>query len=109
LAGGGGAKWLNSSLGRLPPEQKAFCEFLELRDTRLEFGGYLNSPLALAPHEWKVTTYRLRPEQRQALNGAPDRASPNFMGLASLRLDISMFCDSLYSVLLSSVFWSYIS
>jgi hypothetical protein len=32
--------------------------------------------------------------------GAPDRASPKFMGLASLRLDISIFCDFLYSVFL---------
>jgi hypothetical protein len=32
--------------------------------------------------------------------GAPDRASPNFMGLASLGLEIGIFCDFLYSVLL---------
>jgi hypothetical protein len=32
--------------------------------------------------------------------GALNRASPNFMGLASLRLVIGIFCDLLYSVLL---------
>jgi hypothetical protein len=36
--------------------------------------------------------------------GALGRASPNFMGLASLGLDIGTFCDFLYSVLLLSVF-----
>ena len=30
--------------------------------------------------------------------GAPDRASPNFMGLASLGLEISIFCDFRYIV-----------
>jgi hypothetical protein len=39
-----------------------------------------------------------------ARGGAHDRASPNFMGLASLGLDNGMFCDFLYSVLLLSVF-----
>jgi hypothetical protein len=38
------------------------------------------------------------------IRGAMDRASPNFMGLASLGLDIGFFCDSLYSVLLLNVF-----
>ena len=32
-------------------------------------------------------------------SGAQDRASPNVMGLASLGLEIGIFCDSLYSVL----------
>ena len=36
--------------------------------------------------------------------GALDRASPNFMGLASLGLDVSTFYDFLYCVLLLSVF-----
>jgi hypothetical protein len=31
--------------------------------------------------------------------GAQDRASPNFMGLASLGLDIDVFCNFIYSVL----------
>jgi hypothetical protein len=35
--------------------------------------------------------------------GAQDRASPNVMGLASLRLEIGICCDVLYSVLLLSV------
>ena len=34
---------------------------------------------------------------------APDRASPNFIGLASLGLEIGIFCGFLYSVLLLSV------
>jgi hypothetical protein len=34
--------------------------------------------------------------------GAHDRASPNFMGLASLGLEIGVFCQVLYSVLLSN-------
>jgi hypothetical protein len=29
---------------------------------------------------------------------APDRASPNFMGLTRLGLEICIFCDFLYSV-----------
>ena len=33
-------------------------------------------------------------------HGAPDRASSNFMGLASLGLEINIFCDSIYSVFL---------
>jgi hypothetical protein len=37
--------------------------------------------------------------------GAQDRASPNFMGLASLGLEIGIFCDSLYSDLLLNVFF----
>jgi hypothetical protein len=32
--------------------------------------------------------------------GDQDRASPNFMGLAGFGLDIDIFCDFLYSVLL---------
>ena len=40
----------------------------------------------------------------RVLSGALDRASPNFMGLASLGLDIGIFCDSLYSVLMLNVF-----
>jgi hypothetical protein len=32
--------------------------------------------------------------------GAHDRASPNFMGLASLALSTGVFCDFLYSILL---------
>ena len=35
-----------------------------------------------------------------APSGALDRASPNFMGLASLGLEIAIFSDFLYSVLL---------
>jgi hypothetical protein len=35
--------------------------------------------------------------------GAQDRVSPSFMGLASLGLEIGVFCDLLYSVLLLSV------
>jgi hypothetical protein len=31
---------------------------------------------------------------------AQDRASPNFMGLTGLGLEIDIFCDFLYSVLL---------
>ena len=39
---------------------------------------------------------------RQVRRGAPDRASPHFMGRASLGLDVGIFCDFLYSVLLLS-------
>ena len=49
----------------------------------------------------KVPSWRLGPH-----TGARDRASgasPNVMGLASLGLDIGIFCDFLYSVLLLSV------
>ena len=35
--------------------------------------------------------------------GAQGRAGPNFMGLASLGLDVGIFCDSRYNVLLFSV------
>ena len=35
--------------------------------------------------------------------GAHIKPNPNFMGLASLGLDIGIFCDSQYSVLLLSV------
>jgi hypothetical protein len=38
--------------------------------------------------------------RRGAAGGALDRASPNFMALASFGLDIGIFCDCLYSVLL---------
>ena len=42
--------------------------------------------------------------------GARDRATLNFMGLASLGLDISILCDLLYSVLLFGTrFWGEIS
>jgi hypothetical protein len=34
------------------------------------------------------------------LLGAQDRASPNFTGLVSLALNIGVFCDFLYSILL---------
>jgi hypothetical protein len=39
----------------------------------------------------------------QCPNGAHDRASPNFMGLASLGLEIGIFSGFLYSVLLLNV------
>jgi hypothetical protein len=35
--------------------------------------------------------------------GAQDRASPKFMGLASLGLDIGIFCNFLYIIILLSV------
>jgi hypothetical protein len=35
-----------------------------------------------------------------ARGGAHDRASLNFMGLASLGLELGIFCDFLYSILL---------
>jgi hypothetical protein len=41
----------------------------------------------------------MRPNPRSS-RGARDRGSPNVMGLASLGLDIDIFCDFLYSVLL---------
>ena len=34
------------------------------------------------------------------VGGARDRAGPNFMGLASLRRGMGIFCDSLHSVFL---------
>jgi hypothetical protein len=38
--------------------------------------------------------------------GALDRASPNFMGLASLGLEIGIFCGFIYSILLlNAIFW----
>ena len=39
-------------------------------------------------------------EMRLVARGAPDRPSPDAMGLASLGLAITIFCDSLHSVLL---------
>jgi hypothetical protein len=48
---------------------------------------------------------RLRTPARRQMgcgHGARDRASPNFMGLAGLGLEIGIFCDFLYSVLLLS-------
>jgi hypothetical protein len=42
-------------------------------------------------------------ELQRWTGGAQDRASPNFMGLASLALDIGIFYDFLYSVLLLNV------
>jgi hypothetical protein len=45
----------------------------------------------------------LRPHPGRVLAGAPDRAKPNLMGPASLGLDIGIFCDFLYSVLLLRV------
>jgi hypothetical protein len=44
------------------------------------------------------------PAASQARRGALDRASPNVMGLASLRLDIGVFCDFLSSFLLFGAF-----
>ena len=44
-----------------------------------------------------------RCSQPAVLGGVLDRASPNFMGLASLGLEIDIFCDSLHGVLLLKV------
>ena len=56
-----------------------------------------NGGQADRPHAVRVPEPRLT-------GGALDRASPNFMGLASLRPHIGIFCDSLHSVLLLNVF-----
>ena len=49
----------------------------------------------------KFTGFRVHVHQFAVQTGAPDkRASPDFMGLASFGLEIGVFCDFLYSVLL---------
>jgi hypothetical protein len=45
-----------------------------------------------------ILSQHTRPSEPRG--GAQDRASPNFMGLASLGLDIGILCGFLYSVLL---------
>ena len=55
---------------------------------------------------WRQRTFVWRPAGARC--GAQDRASPNFMRLASLGLDIGIFCDFLYRVLLSALLELYL-
>ena len=52
------------------------------------------------PPEFCAKTIAHRQDNWEVLHGAQDRASPNFMGLASFGLDIGTFCDFLHRVLL---------